>query len=90
MVKNPSAKAGDLRNWFNPVVGKILWRRGNPLQYSCLENPHGQSRLGSIGLQRAGQDRSDLAHKAPPLPEGCPHSLQGSWEVGASMGGSQI
>ena len=25
---------------FDPWVGKILWRRnGNPLQYSCLENP---------------------------------------------------
>ena len=25
---------------FNPWVGKIPWRRdGNPLQYSCLENP---------------------------------------------------
>ena len=25
---------------FNPRVGKIPWRRnGNPLQYSCLENP---------------------------------------------------
>ena len=56
MVKNSSAKAGDLKNWFNPLVRKILWRRGNPLQYSCLENPHGQSRLGSMGLQGAGQD----------------------------------
>ena len=31
-----------LRWWvgFNPRVGKIPWRRdGNPLQYSCLENP---------------------------------------------------
>ena len=29
---------------------------GNPLQYSCLENPHGQepSRLQSIGSQRVG------------------------------------
>ena len=24
---------------FDPWVGKIPWRRGNPLQYSCLENP---------------------------------------------------
>ena len=41
MVKNPPAKAGDARD-----VGSILgWGRspgvgcGNPLQYSCLENP---------------------------------------------------
>ena len=41
MVKNPPANAGDLR-----VEGSIPgWERslggghGNPLQYSCLENP---------------------------------------------------
>ena len=28
------------RRGFNPWVGKILWRgHGNPLQYSCLDNP---------------------------------------------------
>ena len=28
------------RHGFDPWVGKIPWRRnGNPLQYSCLENP---------------------------------------------------
>ena len=41
MVKNLPANAGDIeRHTFNPWVGKIPWRRaGNPLQYSCLENP---------------------------------------------------
>ena len=32
---------------------------GNPLQYSCLENPHGQKEPGgllSMGLQRVGND----------------------------------
>ena len=31
---------------------------GNPLQYSCLENPHGQEsgRLWSMGSQRVGND----------------------------------
>ena len=30
---------------------------GNPLQYSCLENPHGQRNLEEdMGLQRAGHD----------------------------------
>ena len=37
----------------------------NPLQYSCLGNPHGQrSQVGyspSMGSQRAGHDWSDLA-----------------------------
>ena len=27
------------RLWFDPWVGKIPWRNGNPLQYSCLGNP---------------------------------------------------
>ena len=41
MIKNPPANAGDIRD-----VGSVLgWGRspggghGNPLQYSCLENP---------------------------------------------------
>ena len=38
------ARAGDGRDsGFDPWMGKIPWRRhGNPLQCSCLENPHGQ------------------------------------------------
>ena len=47
VVKNPSASAGDVRD-----VGLIHGsgrspERGhvNPLQYSCLENPHGQRSL---------------------------------------------
>ena len=37
---------------------------GNPLQYSCLENPWTEEpvRLHTIGSQRAGHDWSDLAH----------------------------
>ena len=42
-------KESHLQCWrpgFDPWVGKILWRReGYPLQYSCLENPHGQRSL---------------------------------------------
>ena len=36
---------------------------GNPLKYSCLENPMNRrpGRLQSIGLHRVGHDRSDLA-----------------------------
>ena len=36
------------------VLGKSPGEgHGNPLQYSCLENPHGQRSLaGSMGLQR--------------------------------------
>ena len=40
VIKNPPAKAGDMRCGFNPWVGKIPCRRAwEPLQYSCLENP---------------------------------------------------
>ena len=56
MVKNPPANAGDARH-----VGLIPeWGRspgeghGNPLQYSCLENPMGRGAwwaIVSIGLQ---------------------------------------
>ena len=56
MVKNPPANAGDVRD-----VGSIPGSgrspgggHGNPLQYSCLENPmdRGAGGLQSIGLQR--------------------------------------
>ena len=46
-VKNPAANTGDIRD-----LGSIPGLRrspggghGNPLQYSCWENPHGQRRL---------------------------------------------
>ena len=34
------ANVGDMRHGFNPWIGKIPGGgHGNPLQYSCLENP---------------------------------------------------
>ena len=52
VVKNPPDKAGDIR-----AVGSIPGLGRSPgggcdklLQYSCLENPHGQ---GSLGGYRA-------------------------------------
>ena len=41
MVKNPPANAGDIRNMSSiPGSGRYPGGgRGNPLQYSCLENP---------------------------------------------------
>ena len=48
-VKLGSLMPGDIkRHNFNPWIRKIPWRRnGNPFQYSCLENPHGQKSLVS-------------------------------------------
>ena len=41
MIKNPPAKAGDIRAECSiPWSGRFPGgRQGNPLQYSCLENP---------------------------------------------------
>ena len=41
MVKNPHANAGDVRNAGSiPGLGRSPGgEHGNPLQYSCLENP---------------------------------------------------
>ena len=49
-VKNPSTNAGDVRDTGStPGLGRSPGRgRGNPLHYSCLENPHGQRSLGGL------------------------------------------
>ena len=61
VVKNLSAKAGDVTDTGSiPGSGRPPGGgHGNPLQYPCLENPHGQRSLGglqSMGLQRDRQD----------------------------------
>ena len=47
VVKNPSANVGDIRETgLIPGWGRSLGGGyGNPLQYSCLENPYGQRSL---------------------------------------------
>ena len=47
MVKNPSANTGDTRDMgLIPELGRSPGvGNGNPLQYSCLENPHGDRTL---------------------------------------------
>ena len=52
VVKNPPANGGDMRD-----VGSVSGfgrspggGHGNPLQYSSLENPHGQRSLASYGV----------------------------------------
>ena len=57
--KNPPTSAGDIRH----VVSILGSGRspggghGNPLQYSCLENPHGQRSL--VGYSPWGLKESD-------------------------------
>ena len=47
VVKNPPANAGDIRDTGSvPGSGRSPGGgHGNPLQYACLENPHGQRSL---------------------------------------------
>ena len=60
VVKNLPANAGDIGDLgLIPVLGRSPGERhGNPLQYSCLENPmdRGAWQLQSMGSQRVGHD----------------------------------
>ena len=61
VVKNTVATAGEMRDEGSvPGLGRSPGGgHGNPLQYSCLEDPHGQRNLvglQSIGSQRVGHD----------------------------------
>ena len=49
VLKNPSANAGDVGSV--PGLGRSPGGgHGDPFQYSCLENPHGQRRLVDRGV----------------------------------------
>ena len=52
VVKNPSANACDIRDIGSiPRLGRSFGGgHGNPLQHSCLENPHGQRSLAGYSL----------------------------------------
>ena len=54
MVKNPPANAGDMGS--SPGSGRSLGEgNGNPLQYSCIENPMAEE---PGGLQSVGSEKS--------------------------------
>ena len=65
-VKNPPANEGDPGSI--PESGRSPGGgHGNPLQYSCLENPTEEpGGLQSMESQRVGHNRSDLAGMHPP------------------------
>ena len=81
VVKNPPANAGDARDTGSiPGSGRCPVSpggerspgggHGNPLQHSWLENPMDSGAwwaTQSIGLQRVGDDRRDLAHAVTSL-----------------------
>ena len=62
-VKNPPANARDARDAGSiPGSGRTPGgEHGNPLQYSCLENPVDRGALWSAA-HRVAQSRSDLAY----------------------------
>ena len=58
-VKESSCNAGDLGLGLIHGLGRFPGEgHGNPLQYSCIENPHGQEPAGlePMGLQRVGHE----------------------------------
>ena len=58
MVKNLPAKAEDTDAGLIPGLGRSLAEgHGNPLQYSCLENPHRQRSL--VGYSSWGCKEAD-------------------------------
>ena len=66
VVKDPPSNAGAARDTISiPVSGRTPGGgHGNPLQYSCLENPKDRGAwwaTQSIGLQRIEQNWSNLA-----------------------------
>ena len=60
VVKSPPVKAGDLRDLgLISRSGRYLGERnGNPLQYSCLENPHGQRSPSELTVHGVAQSRT--------------------------------
>ena len=66
--KESACNAGDLGS--NPGLGRSPGRgHGNPLQYSCLENPHGQRSLVSCSpWGHKESDRTATKHSTYCLP----------------------
>ena len=62
-VKNPPANAGNMKDMgLIPGSGRSPGGgHGNPLQYSCLENPHGQRHL--MGYSPLGHKESDTTKR---------------------------
>ena len=63
MVKNLPANAVDVReSGLVPGLGRSLGvEHSNPLQYSCLKNPHGQRSLsGYSPVRRVAKSRTRL------------------------------
>ena len=64
VVKNPPANAGDIRDTglIHGSGRSAVGGHGNPLQYSCMENPmdRGASRVTVHRVAKSQTQRSDL------------------------------
>ena len=73
VVRNPPANAGDLKDTgLIPGSGRFPGGgRGNPLQYSCLENPYGQRSLAGCSPWACKEldmtEQLSTAHGTPEL-----------------------
>ena len=64
MVKNLPANAGDIRHpGFNSSGRSPGGGHGNPLQYSCLENPHGQRSLAGYSPKSLKESNTHIYEK---------------------------
>ena len=79
MVKNLPARAGDVGAVRPRSGGSPEARYGNPLQYSCLENPHGQRSLAGYGP--GGRKELDATERAQRLPHHAMVVGDGFWFV---------
>ena len=63
VVKNPAAHAGDVRDGFDPWVGKICWRRlWQPTPVFLPGESYGQRSLA--GYSPWGHKESDMTERA--------------------------
>ena len=69
VVKNPPANAGDTRDLGSiPGSGRSPREgKGNPLQYSCLENPMDRGAWRAM-VHSVSQSRTDVTKHIPPRP----------------------
>ena len=64
--KESACNEGDLR--LIPVLGRSPGRgHGNPLNYSCLENPHGQRSQENVWASLVGSESKESACNAGDL-----------------------
>ena len=81
-AKGSAFNAGDLGSI--PGLGRCpVGGHGNPFQYSCLENPHGQRSL--VDYNPGGRKESDTTERLSMLPSLSEDTgREGSWGVNTS------